>query len=67
MFIYFSILGAFDHDLDGISGSGSSSFESLQSLLELEAMRYERLDIDFSRGNHVDCSRIAVGISKIMT
>ena len=59
-----SLFATFYHDLNGISGSSFSSFECLQSFLELETMGDEGLYIDTTGGNHLNGLWIAIGVAE---
>merc|ERR1719210_2350979 len=55
---------AFDHDLDSTILAGLGRFEGLHSLLQLEPVSYEWLDVDLATCHHGDGLGVAVGIAE---
>lgn len=52
-------IAARNHHFDGSASPGFGRFERRNGLLQLEAMGDERLDVDPTRGDHLQGSRVA--------
>ena len=58
-FLWASVAAA-DHHFDGSSGAGAGRFEGPHRLLQFEAVRDERFDVDPSTGHQVQGDGVAV-------
>ena len=52
-------IGTVNHDLDCAAGASARHLERLEALLQLEAVRDQRLDVNLATGNHRKCHWVA--------